>query len=88
MPALPPHDHKRIAVRTALAASIFLGIGFALVLVLRWQLAYPGSPLPLRAFGLGLIAPETVPGGLVTPELYNQLGAMHGTIRSSWRSCR
>jgi hypothetical protein len=58
MPALPPHDHKRIAVRTALAASIFLFVGFALVLVLRWQLAYPGPPLPLRAFGLGLIAFE------------------------------
>jgi heme/copper-type cytochrome/quinol oxidase subunit 1 len=35
MPALPPRDHKRIAVRTALVASIFLFIGFVLVLVLR-----------------------------------------------------
>ena len=72
MPALPPRDHKRVAVRTALAASFFLFIGFVLVLVLRWQLAYPECRCRCGP-GLGLIAPETAPGGLVTPELYGHI---------------
>jgi heme/copper-type cytochrome/quinol oxidase subunit 1 len=54
----------------------FLLFGFSLVLIIRWQHAYSGQPLPLVGGLLG----ESAPGGVVPPELFNQLGAMHGTI--------
>ena len=48
-----------------------------LVLIIRWQLAYPGQPLPF----LGTLFGEAnAPGGVLLPDFYNQLGAMHGTI--------
>ena len=60
-------DHKVIGVQYALTAMVFLLLGFALMLLMRWQLAYPLQPLPLT-------------GTVMSPEFYNQLGAMHGTI--------
>jgi heme/copper-type cytochrome/quinol oxidase subunit 1 len=47
------------------------------VLVIRWQLAYPGQPVPMVGHLLGT---ANAPGGIVLPEFYSQLGAMHGTI--------
>jgi cytochrome c oxidase subunit I len=55
----------------------FLLVGFLLVIVIRWQLAWPGQPVPLIG---GLLGAANAPGGIVLPEFYNQLGAMHGTI--------
>ena len=69
-------DHKTIGVQYGVTSLFFLLVGFALVLIIRWQHAYSGHPLPLIGAWLGDIAP----GGIVPPELYNQLGAMHGTI--------
>ena len=43
------------------------------MLVMRWQLAYPETPVPF----VGKILGET---GILLPEIYNSLGAMHGTI--------
>ena len=65
-------DHKIIGLQYMITALLFLLFGFGLILLLRWQLAFPQQPVPL----LGAF----LPGGIVTPELYNQLGAMHGTI--------
>jgi cytochrome c oxidase subunit I len=59
-------DHRVIGLQYAVTSLCFLLIGFTLVVVIRWQLAYPGAPFPIV--------------GMVPPELYNQLGAMHGTI--------
>jgi cytochrome c oxidase subunit I len=70
-------DHKVIGLLYAGTSLCFLLIGFALVLVMRWQLAYPGEPVPLVG---GLFGVANAPGGIVLPEFYNQLGAMHGTI--------
>ena len=61
----------------AVTSLLFLLVGFFLVLVMRWQLAYPGEPLPLIGH---LFGAANAPGGIVLPEFYNQLGAMHGTI--------
>ena len=47
------------------------------MMIMRWQLAYPGRPIPLIGSWLG---PDKAPGGIMLPEFYNQLGAMHGTI--------
>ena len=56
---------------------LFLLFGFVLILVMRWQLAYPGEPVPLIG---GLFGETRAPEGILQPEFYNQLGAMHGTI--------
>src|ERR1700726_3450029 len=70
-------DHKIIGVQYAVSALVFLFVGFTLMMLMRWQLAYPGQPLPL--FGR-FFSDATMPGGVMQPEFYNQLGAMHGTI--------
>src|SRR5574338_962749 len=70
-------DHKVIGIQYAITGLLFLLFGFSLMMLMRWQLAYPGSPLRL----LGSLLGETrMPGGTMLPEFYNELGAMHGTI--------
>ena len=70
-------DHKVIGVQYALTSMVFLLIGFALMMVMRWQLAYPFQPVPLVG---PLLGDTNAPQGIISPEFYNQLGAMHGTI--------
>src|SRR5258708_7292503 len=70
-------DHKVIGVQYAMTAFVFLFFGFTLMMLMRWQLAYPGQPLPF--FGR-FFSDAVMPGGVMQPEFYNQLGAMHGTI--------
>src|SRR5262245_12697425 len=55
----------------------FLLVGFALVIIIRWRHAFSGQPLPLIG---GFLGEANAPGGVISPEFYNQLGAMHGTI--------
>jgi cytochrome c oxidase subunit 1 len=68
-------DHKWIGIQYGFTALVFLLFGFTLMMMMRWALAYPGKPLPL----LGMILFKDM-GGVMPPEFYNQLGAMHGTI--------
>lgn len=70
-------DHKVIGIQYALTSLFFLLFGFGLVLLMRWQLANPGEPIPVIG---GLLGESRMPGGVMLPEFYNQLGAMHGTI--------
>ncbi len=70
-------DHKVIGIQYAVTGLLFLLFGFTLMMVMRWQLAYPGAPIPLIG---GLLGAAQAPGGIMLPEFYNQLGAMHGTI--------
>src|ERR671930_750352 len=70
-------DHKVIGIQYAVTGLLFLLFGFSLMMLMRWQLAYPGAALPL----LGkLLGEARMPGGTMVPEFYNELGAMHGTI--------
>jgi len=72
-------DHKTIGIQYAVTAGFFTLFGFGLVLIMRWQLAYPGEPLP----GIGrVLSPDNafMPAGAIVPEFFNALGAMHGTI--------
>src|SRR5919106_6843516 len=70
-------DHKMIGIQYGITALVFLLFGFSLIMLLRWQLAYPGKPV----VWLGKILGENfMPGGIMLPEFYNMLGAMHGTI--------
>ena len=111
-------DHKVIGLQYAFTALFFLLFGFALMMIMRWQLAYPGKPIPANGFiwviallgvvitliGLfhskknlitlsGIIflfmtwiliyltsGEGRMPEGIMTPDFYNSLGAMHGTI--------
>src|SRR5262245_47397526 len=70
-------DHKMIGIQYTITSLVFLMFGFTLIMLLRWQLAYPGQPIAW----LGKLLGDTrMPGGVMLPEFYNQLGAMHGTI--------
>src|SRR5512138_3688474 len=70
-------DHKVIGIQYAVTGLVFLFFGFSLMMLMRWNLAYPDAPLPLigRLFG-----ESRMPGGSMLPDFYNELGAMHGTI--------
>ena len=70
-------DHKVIGIQYAFTGLLFLLFGFTLMMLMRFQLAYPGRPIPLIGYWF---SPDKAPGGIMLPEFYNQLGAMHGTI--------
>jgi len=70
-------DHKTIGIQYMVTGLGFLFFGFMLMMLMRWQLAYPGEAIPLIG---GLLGDSRAPGGVMLPEFYNQLGAMHGTI--------
>jgi cytochrome c oxidase subunit 1 len=78
-------DHKVIGIQYMVTALVFLFFGFSLIMLMRWQLAYPQQPLPVvgpiltALFGTDW-AEKYLPGGVMSPDLYNSFGAMHGTI--------
>ena len=75
-------DHKIIGLQYGITALIFLFIGFSLMMVMRWQLAYPDTAVPIIGWLIKWLA--TLNGfasiGNLPPDLYNVFGAMHGTI--------
>src|SRR5260221_180429 len=78
-------DHKIIGIQYGVTALFFLFFGFCLMLCMRWQIAHPGDPIPL--IGKLLEKALAEPGGqnlaaqgVMSPDLYNSFGAMHGTI--------
>jgi len=74
-------DHKVIGIQYGFTGLIFLFFGFSLMMLMRWQLAYPGQALPvIGKFLPHIFGPGTMPDGKMTPDFYNSLGAMHGTI--------
>src|SRR6266480_5923704 len=74
-------DHKTIGIQYTVTGLLFLFFGFTLMMLMRWQLAFPGRALPGIGNVLGgIFGPGSMPDGKMTPEFYNSLGAMHGTI--------
>ena len=75
-------DHKIIGLQYGITALGFLLFGFSLMLMMRWQIAHPGVPVPVVGTSglleklLGPIAAK----GIISADLYNAFGAMHGTI--------
>jgi cytochrome c oxidase subunit 1 len=105
-----------IGLQYAITSLLFLLVGFTFMILMRWQLAYPGEVLPILPiaipFGIvGLVViglsgfrsrvhlvtgtallvlswfvyylgtnSEFMPDGIMLPEFYNSLGAMHGTV--------
>ncbi len=39
-------DHKVIGLQYAVTSLVFLLLGFLLILLIRWQLAFPAAPAP------------------------------------------
>jgi cytochrome c oxidase subunit 1 len=66
-------DHKIIGIQYGITSLVWLLFGFGLMMIMRYQLAYPDTPVPIVGALLG-------EGGLLPPEMYNSLGAMNGTI--------
>jgi cytochrome c oxidase subunit 1 len=84
-------DHKVIGIQYGLTALTFLLFGFSLIMLMRWQLAYPQQPIPViggflhTLFGSNALGElkntaGVVEGYYIMPDFYNSLGAMHGTI--------
>jgi cytochrome c oxidase subunit I len=71
-------DHKTVGLQYGVTASCFLLVGFLLMILMRWQLAWPGQPIP--SWIAWLLGESNAPGGIMLPEFYNQLVAMHGTV--------
>src|SRR4030095_4457524 len=67
-------DHKMIGRQFLFLGLLMMILGGLLALVVRWQLAWPGTPLP----GLQLLLPDT--GGAIDPGQYNMAFTMHATI--------
>jgi len=59
-------DHKWIGIQYGLTSMLFLLFGFILMMIMRYQLAYNTN--------------TGLEKDLISPDMYNALGAMHGTI--------
>lgn len=83
-------DHKVIGIQYGLTALAFLLLGFFLMLCMRWSIAegtkmaatagYTAQPIPLVGGLLEALLGSVAKGGVMSPDLYNSFGAMHGTI--------
>jgi cytochrome c oxidase subunit 1 len=71
-------DHKMIALQFLWSATLFLVLGGAMAIAMRWQLAFPGHPVPI----IGHLLPHGIVNdeGAIIPGGYNVLVTMHGTI--------
>lgn len=72
-------DHKVIGIQFLFFGLFFLLWGGMQAMVIRWQLAFNGVEVPIVG---KLIWPSV--GGIITPDIYNQLITMHGTIMIFW----
>jgi cytochrome c oxidase subunit 1 len=74
-------DHKVIGIQYGITSLLFLFFGFGLMMLMRWSIAHPGKEIPL---GIGQLLfkmlGKVAAGGVMTADLYNSFGAMHGTI--------
>src|SRR5947208_11452659 len=74
-------DHKVIGIQYGITGLVFLMFGFCLMMIMRWQIAYPKQAIPLVGELLQkVLGEEMVAQGVMMPDLYNAFGAMHGTI--------
>jgi cytochrome c oxidase subunit 1 len=69
-------DHKIIGIQFLLVSLVFLLVGGTLAMLMRWQLGFPGRPLP----GGGALPETMAQDGVILPEFYNSLVTMHGTF--------
>jgi len=70
-------DHKVIGLQYGLTSLVFLFVGFLFILTIRWHLAWPTQAIPVIG---SLLGDARTSDGVLLPEFYLQLGAMHGTV--------
>lgn len=68
-------DHKVIGAQFFFSSLVWLFLGGALAMILRWQLAWPWKPVPF--LGKEIFSSTA---GQMTPEFYTMLFTMHGTV--------
>ncbi len=68
-------DHKVIGIQFLFSGLIFFVVGGLMAMAIRWQLAWPGRPMPF--LNQALWADQ---GYRMPPEFYNKLFTMHGTV--------
>lgn len=73
-------DHKVIGIQYGVTAMVFLLFGFLLMATMRWSIAYPEKPIPVAGPILEALLGDVAAGGVMSYDLYNSFGAMHGTI--------
>src|SRR3989449_4590552 len=61
-------DHKIIGIQFLFVSLFFLLVGGLLAMQMRWQLGFPGKPMP----GGGMLPDTMAPGGVLLPEYYIQ----------------
>jgi cytochrome c oxidase subunit I len=69
-------DHKMIGRQYLFYGLIMMILGGLLAILVRWQLAWPESPVP----GFGWVPEPFMFGGIIPPETYNAMFTMHATI--------
>src|SRR5437879_7100011 len=67
-------DHKIIGIQFLFVSLFFLLVGGLLAMQMRWQLAFPGKPMP----GGGILPDTMAPGGVLLPEYYIKRVPMRG----------
>src|SRR5437763_10884782 len=74
-------DHKIIGIQYGLTGLMFLFFGFCLMMLMRWQFAYPSKPTPVVGeFLQKSLGEEMANNGVMQSDLYNTFRAMHGPI--------
>ena len=69
-------DHKWIGIQYTVTALCFLFFGFSLMMIMRWQLAYPGQRIPILGSILG--APTVDPSlGILTGYGFSRASPKH-----------
>jgi cytochrome c oxidase subunit 1 len=69
-------DHKMIGKQFLTMGLAMLVLGGVLALLVRWELAWPETPVP----GFAWVPEPTMYGGIIPPETYNGFFTMHATI--------
>jgi cytochrome c oxidase subunit 1 len=70
-------DHKVIGIQFLFSGLIFFLLGGLLAMAVRWQLAWPWSPVPILSKSLWS---DPALGYRMPPEYYNKLFTMHASI--------
>jgi cytochrome c oxidase subunit 1 len=73
-------DHKMIGLQYGFTSLTFLLFGLTLMILMRWQIANPGTPVPVVGGLLENVLGDVASEGKISADLYNMFGAMHGTI--------
>ena len=76
------HDHKMIGKQYLFASMFFGAISGLLAMALRWQLGFPGKPMPIIGHLLALQTNSAIVNadGSFQPGGYNMLVTMHASI--------